>query len=212
MTHAYDEMYLEDAMGNLGEMADYAANICDVDMDIFWSLFISSGVAKRFESGEPKIIVGMSGTELACQILQQSGLWQKAFPAPSHRNGMSAAYWGGWILAYTQWATGYPFKVLLDRIGWQKIMKLYPTLHEAPEDKFVETAHILIQRQTTETALQRQRKICGISQRELAERSGVNLRTLQQYETGAKDISKAAFSTVISLAKALHCPADALLY
>ena len=210
MTHAYDEMYLEDAMANLGEMADYAANVCAFDMDTFWSLFISSGIARRFASGEPKIIVGMSGTELACHILEQSGLWQKPYPEPSRQHGMSAAYWGGWILAYTQWLTGYPFKVLLDRIGWQKIMKLYPTLHEAPEDKFVEIVRTHIQ-QTAETALQRQRKICGLSQRELAERSGINLRTLQQYETGAKDISKAAFSTVMGLAKALHCSPESLL-
>ena len=47
------------------------------------------------------------------------------------------------------------------------------------------------------------------SQRVLAEASGVNLRTLQQYESGAKSLRKASFDTVQSLARALYCePGD----
>ena len=41
-------------------------------------------------------------------------------------------------------------------------------------------------------------------QSELAKASGINLRTLQQYEIGAKDISKASVSTVLALSKVLE--------
>ncbi|MBQ1628436.1 MAG: helix-turn-helix transcriptional regulator, partial [Treponema sp.] len=36
----------------------------------------------------------------------------------------------------------------------------------------------------------------GLTQKELSELSGVNLRTLQQYETGAKDINMASGKSI----------------
>ena len=48
------------------------------------------------------------------------------------------------------------------------------------------------------------RKRLGMTQKQLSEASGVNLRTLQQYEAGSKDISKAAAESVISLAEVLR--------
>ena len=47
------------------------------------------------------------------------------------------------------------------------------------------------------------RKRAGLTQAELAEKTGINLRTLQHYEQGSKDLSKAATSTVLDLAKVL---------
>lgn len=64
----------------------------------------------------------------------------------------------------------------------------------ASEDKFVETMEIIVMNKNLSTRLQFQRRMAGYSQRLLAEKSGVNLRTLQQYESGAKDINKAAVS------------------
>ena len=93
----------------------------------------------------------------------------------------------------------------------KEVRKLYPTLHETSEEKFVDTVNAIIKRKSTSTRLQMQRKKCGYSQRELAERSGVNVRTLQQYEMRAKDINKAAVSTLMSLARALSCKVEDLL-
>lgn len=55
------------------------------------------------------------------------------------------------------------------------------------------------------TNLQKLRKLAELTQKELAELSGVNLGTLQQYETGAKDINMASGKTINDLALALHC-------
>ena len=55
------------------------------------------------------------------------------------------------------------------------------------------------------TNLHNLRKASGLTQKELAELAGVNLRTLQQYEIGSKDINKASGRTINSLALALHC-------
>lgn len=45
----------------------------------------------------------------------------------------------------------------------------------------------------------------GLTQAELAEKSGVNLRSIQNYEQGFKDINKAQVVTVLQLAEALEC-------
>ena len=96
-------------------------------------------------------------------------------------------------------------------ITMQEIEKLYPTLHEASEKKFVDTVNRMIRKKNLPTRLQSQRKICGYSQRELAGKVGVNLRTLQQYEIRAKDINKAAGVTLLALSKALGCRMEDLL-
>ena len=93
----------------------------------------------------------------------------------------------------------------------KEIEKLYPTLHEASEKKFVDTVNRMIRKKNPPTRLQTQRKISGYSQRELAEKVGVNLRTLQQYEIRAKDINKAAGATLLALAKVLGCRVEDLL-
>ena len=61
------------------------------------------------------------------------------------------------------------------------------------------------------TNLQHYRKSRGISQSELARQTGVNLRTLQDYEQGRKSINLAAAITVQKLAEALDCASWELL-
>lgn len=51
----------------------------------------------------------------------------------------------------------------------------------------------------------------GMSQRELAEASGVSIRMIQYYEQGKNDINKAEALTVYRLAKALDVDMDELL-
>lgn len=51
----------------------------------------------------------------------------------------------------------------------------------------------------------------GLSQSKLAELSGVNVRMIQYYEQGAKDINKAQADTILALAKALSCSMEDLL-
>ena len=55
------------------------------------------------------------------------------------------------------------------------------------------------------TTLARLRKARGLSQKELAEASGVALRMIQLYEQRQNDINKAQASSLQSLAHALGC-------
>ncbi len=210
MIHAYDNQYLDDAMQCLGEAMDYAANSCQMDMDSFLELFIGTGYAEQFAAGVPKLVSGISGTELVMDVLTKSGITYD-YPQAQIDYDYSPQYWSGWIMAYYQWYTGRNFKEIKKHITMQEIEKLYPTLHEASEAKFVDTLNRIIKKKNPPTRLQAQRKIIGYSQRELAEKVGVNLRTLQQYEIRAKDINKAAGATLLALSKVLGCRVEDLL-
>lgn len=49
------------------------------------------------------------------------------------------------------------------------------------------------------------REAKGWTQKQLADASGVNLRMVQYYEQGVKDLSKAKITTVVRLAQVLGC-------
>lgn len=55
------------------------------------------------------------------------------------------------------------------------------------------------------------RQCAGMTQKELAEKAVINIRTLQNYEQGQNDISKASINKLVKLALALECNIDALL-
>lgn len=54
-------------------------------------------------------------------------------------------------------------------------------------------------------ALKSMREKRGLSQSQLAEKSGVDVRMIQHYEQGQKNINHAMVITVLKLAEALHC-------
>ena len=210
MMRAYDEMYLDDAMKNLGEAFDYSATVLNIPMDVFLDMFITSGIAEQFGGGVPKFVSGLSGTELACEILNLTEN-DIDFAAPQIEYEYSAEYWCGWILAFYQWHTGKSFKEIKKYLPMSDIYKMYSTLHEAAEEKFVDVANSILERKKLPTKLQTVRKAIGLSQKELSDKSGVHLRMIQQYEQRAKDINKATAGNLFALAQTLGCKAEELL-
>ncbi len=61
------------------------------------------------------------------------------------------------------------------------------------------------------TNLKRIRKESGLTQSQLAEKIGLSVRMVQQYEQAQNDINKAAGITLYQLAKALDCTMEELL-
>lgn len=108
MIHAYDRTYLERARANLGRMLDYAVHELGYDLNIFFDMFIASGVAASFERGEPRVVVGMSGVELAREVLERSGI-EVERARPKYPVDRSVEYWVGWALVYYQWETSLSF-------------------------------------------------------------------------------------------------------
>lgn len=210
MMNAYDEMYLNDAMKNLGEAFDYSSTILNIPMDDFLDMFIISGIAEQFAAGVPKFLSGLSGTELVWEVLNRTGK-NIDLPAPQTEYDYSPEFWCGWILALYQWNIGKSFKEIKNYLPMREIYKLYPTLHEASEEKFIDVANSILERKNLPTKLQMVRKAIGLSQKALSEKSGVTLRMIQQYEQRAKDINKAAANNLFALAQALGCKAKDLL-
>ena len=212
MTHAYSELYLDDAMNNLGDMVEFA--VCDLgfDPDEFFGWFISSGIASKFEKGNPKYITGLSGFELAEAVLREINVsYEKR--EPSYVEFKGREYWAGWILAYYQWETGKRFEdIVKDGLTLSTVFSMY-ILHEADESKFVDAANELIARnkEKRKSKLSDIRKARGFTQQQLSKASGVTLRMIQLYEQRQNDISKAQVTVVIHLAKALGCEVEDLL-
>lgn len=210
MTHAYDKAYLEDAMNNMADMFDYVANDCHMDKDEFFALFLATGLAGAFGRGTPRIVAGMSGAELAQEVFLRSGYPINA-PEPSVRFSRSPDYWCGWILAFYQWSTGLTFEQISRQITIAEIENMYPTLHEAPEEKILDVMERRVEKRSEPTCLQTIRKTAHLTQQELSQKSGVSLRSIQLYEQREKDINKAQVRTVEKLARTLGCRIQDLL-
>ena len=210
MMYAYAECYLDDAMKNLGEALDYAVHCCGLSMSRFMQMFVASGYAKLFEQGTPKYVSGMSGTELVYDVLIRVEGKQDFSPAQIEYS-CSKEYWCGWILAYYQWYSGKSFKDILSFLPMEQVERMYDTMHEASEKRFVDAVEHIISQKNKVNKLQMLRRLNGYSQRMLAEKSGVHLRNIQQYEQGVKNINKAAVSTLVILAKTLNCEIEDLL-
>lgn len=212
MMNAYSELYLDDAMSNLGDMVEYA--VCDLgyDPDEFFGWFISSGIAAKFEKGNPKFIVGMSGYELTEAVLAATNVLHIK-KEPDYVLFKGREYWAGWILAYYQWEKGLRFEdIVRGGLALSTVMSLY-ILHEADITKFVETADEIILRNKSKSSsrLSEIRKARGFTQQKLSDVSGVSLRMIQLYEQKQNDISKAQVNVVIRLANALGCDLEDLI-
>lgn len=211
---AYAESYLMDAMENLGEMADCVAAAPGVTLAEFWSVFAASAIAREIAEGSPFAIVGKSGLELASRVCEQGGL-----PFPDSPDGLpfdegfglSPSYWCGWILAFYQWSTGRSFAEINRHLPINVVRNMYGTFHEESEDRFREAADEIITASNHPCGLKRQRLLVGLSQSQLARRSGVGIRAIQQYEQGSKDIARASFENVRKLSQALHCQPQDLM-
>lgn len=209
--NAYSKIYIEDAMHNLAVMLDYGIQV-DGDPKKFFDRFIVSDISKQFERGNPKYLVGYSGIELAKLVLKGTGADKTDISySPS---GRSAEYWSGWALAYFQWYTGMPFERLASQgVDIRTLMRLYPTLHETDITKVVTTLLSILERNSSDCSpLKRQRKIAGLTQKQLAELAGVKIRMIQAYEQHDQDISKAEVATVMRLSKCLGCSVEDLIY
>lgn len=210
MIHAYDKTYLEKARTALGRMLDFAVYDLKYDITDFFDMFITSGVANRFENGDYNILVGMSGVELAYEVLSASGVEFERI-TPQYTIDRSEEFWTGWALAYYQWETSLQFSDIIEKVSIRTIQSLYSPYHEMDIRHFVDKMNELYREQSLETNLKRRRQTLGYSQSELAEITGISVRTIQQYEQRQKNINKAQAEYLIVLAKALCCNVEDLI-
>ena len=210
MTHAYQETYLSKAQAALGDAFDYAVNACQIPGADFVRLFSASTVSKRMENGEPSLLAGKSGIELAIEVvLKTTGKQLDA--EPREHFGRSPEYWIGWAICYYQWFSARSYSDIFHVLSFDDLESMYYTLHEADISKFVDIAEERMRECYWETNLKRIRIAYGCTQAELAKRSGVSLRSIQMYEQRNKDINKASAETLYRIARILGCTIENLL-
>lgn len=56
-----------------------------------------------------------------------------------------------------------------------------------------------------------QRSLSGMTQKELAEKSDVNIRQIQRFESGSSDTGNITLKNAVALARALNCEPEDLL-
>lgn len=210
MTHAYNKSYLSSAKNRLAQFFDYTINDCKFNSDWTAMMFVQSGYAEQFERGNPAVLAGMSGIELAHRVINKI-YKEKELPPPSFRDDKSPEYWAGWALAEYQWYTGKRFKDIFEYAPLSKIVSMYSIYHEMDITQFIDTLNQLYDKKDTDTKLKQIRESRGLSQAELAVESGVHLRSIQMYEQKANDIDKAQAKTLYKLSRVLGCEIEDLL-
>ena len=210
MTRAYSESFLSDAKNTLSQCFDYLINDCGFSADWTASLFLTSGYAELFGRGNPGILAGKSGVELAKAIIRKT-YKNRAMSEPQYGDGLSPEYWAGWSLAEYQWYSGRRFKDIFDHIKLSEVILMYSVYHEMDITKFIETMEAKCSEPLREPRLKAMRESRGLSQAELAKESGVKLRNIQMYEQRANNIDKAQAQTVYKLARVIGCNVDDLL-
>lgn len=208
--NAYSELYVERAQRSLAVMFDYMVWDLGLDIDHSADLFVISGLSDRFSAGDPSVVCGLSGIELARRIIEQTGADVELKP-PRPTENRSREFWTGWALAYYQWSSGHRLRDIFAAVKPANIRALYSPYHEMALSQFCDRMDELYQAANSESRLKRIRQTAGLSQAELAKRTGLSLRTLQHYEQGSKDIRRAAGETLLVLARALGTSIERIL-
>ena len=210
MTHAYSELYLNDAKDTLSLFFDYLINDCNLDADWVAGIFVSSGWSEQFERGNPSVIAGMSGIELAYAVIRTT-YEEKKLSERMFSDGYSPEYWAGWALAWYQWFSGRRFSDIFDAVSFREIVRMYGVYHEMDISRFFEVMESLMDGHIFLSRLRSIRENRGLSQSELARVSGINIRSIQMYEQGVNDIDKAQAITLYRLSRAIGCRIEDLL-
>ena len=210
MTRAYSESYLSDAKDRLSQFFDYLIKDCGMKADWVASIFLSSGYAEQFERGNPAILAGMSGIELA-RVVVEATYKKKKLPEPPYSEGLSPEYWAGWALAEYQWYSGKRFRDIFEHVKLSEIIPMYSVYHEMDISNFIETMNEKCATALPECRLKKLRESRGLSQAELAKISGVSLRSIQMYEQRVNDIDKAQAQTIYKLSRVIGCSMEDLL-
>ena len=210
MNCAYDELYLPLAQRVMGDMLDYAVNTVSLELEVFFSMFLTGGMAHQFENGNPTYIVGKNGCEVAREVIETCSDLRIDTEDVMYLD-KSPEYWIGWSLSYYQWYSSLPYAAIDRHVPIGSIYGLYPTLHEADLSLYVDVMNERCLSDRESSMLKRLRAYAGLSQRALAERSGVALRQIQLFEQGQRDIGRAQGRTLLQLSRALHCDVEMLI-
>lgn len=194
----------------MGWMFDYAVNTLQIKLSDFFQMFLNSNVSRNYESGDSSTIAGKSGPELVIKIISDADADINVI-MPIASNTRSKEFWLGWSLSYYQWKSCKSFKQIADKISIDNMLLMYDKYHEMDIEQFVIEINRHMTFENHEAMLKRMRLYAKYTQSELSSKTGIPVRTIQQYEQKQKNINNAKADTVIKLANALYCRPEDLL-
>merc|ERR1711879_440259 len=124
-------------------------------------------------------------------------------------NSLSKDYWTGWITAYLQWDTGRTFKDIVKQFAVSSIRESYFPYHEMEDSRFVED--VTSRYFKDESNLKRIRKRNKMTQKELADKAEVSIRTIQMIEQKHNSINHIKSISLFNLSRELNCSMEELL-
>ena len=208
MSKSYSELYVGDAQLQLAAAFDYL-NFLNIKIIDFFTHLKLSGNLELMENGNPSLLSGKSGVEIVDDYLHMFGKKKKDYKPSLSK---SREYWLGYYLAYYQWYSGRRYFDIFRYVSIEEMLDMYHPYHEMDIMKFVDELDCRISScPKSQTNLKKFRSIIGMSQSELAESSGVSLRSIQLYEQRKNDIDKAQGHTLYKLARALKVSIEDLL-
>ena len=208
--HAYDEIYLSNAQNVLGHTVDFAVMSLNISYDDFGKAFAISSVSKQFAIGNPRYVAGMNDCELAREVLAQVNFSYEDTEDAMYLD-KSPEYWAGWALAFYQWYSSRSFMEILKTVPLSEIIRMYPVYHEMDITKFSDRLDEIFKEKYPFTRLRYKRDNINMSQKRLAEYSGVALRQIQLFEQRQRSINKASAVTLLKLSRALSCSMEELI-
>lgn len=205
MIYAYDKIYLSRAQKIMGNMIDLAVNEYKIKITEFYNRFLNNRVSEDFSKGDTSTLAGKTGKELFAEIMDLKEEDYRQLSDVKLPINRSPEYWAGWVLAYYQWSRGVSFRVINDEIPIEIILDMYNPFHEMDITQAVDELNRIRQQKRIESYLKYFRKKMGYTQAELANATGIPLRTIQQYEQKRKNINKASADSILILSNILKC-------
>lgn len=210
MLMAYPQCYIDDFSDTFGYMFQYVSEDCGIDTDDFFDWLIVSKVARQIQLGNPKYVAGMSGPDIAREVFIKT--FGREFDVePKYHTVQGVDFWSGSMICYYAWQSGMSFAQLRSYgIKPSVINKMY-IQNRNNKGQFVADVMGIVEKNKSSSALAYFRKMMNMTQKELAESSGVPLRMIQLYEQGQNDLAHAKAEYVLKLANTLKCTVAQLL-
>ena len=202
MIHAYDDDCMPLIREKVANMFEIAVIHKNMDIDDFANKFVSSEISRALETNNYIYSMGKSAIELLAIILDEDPkeVMQNSFATPE--------YWVGYTISFVQWYFNKSFKEVIDAYPCSKLLLDYFPYHEMDIMKIVDLYKIKL---NIISKLKLYREINNLSQNDLANYSGVPIRTIRGYEQGKLDIAKAQADTLYKLSKVLNCTIEDLI-
>ena len=194
----------------LAEMFAYIINDCHVNGDWFAKLFVRSGYAGKFEKKDTSFFNEKSGVEIADEILKKTDQ-QKFIAKANTTDENSAPFWCGRALAMFQKKSKQHYKDIFSYLLVEDLLEDFDEYKHLDEEALFAQLEKMYNQAQNLTKLKKLREQKELSRAQLADCSGVNVRSIRLYEQRQVDINKAQAQTLLKLSQALGCRIEDIL-